>query len=92
MDTRLLRHYENELAFLQDMGAEFAEAFPKIAARTKRRRNPGTHQYWKSCLKISDKVDSQCLARDSAISTRLARAVAGAIHMQLTPFFKSFQN
>lgn len=33
MDTRLLRHYENELAFLRDMGAEFAEAFPKIAAR-----------------------------------------------------------
>ncbi|MEX0284434.1 MAG: type VI secretion system baseplate subunit TssF [Paracoccaceae bacterium] len=33
MDTRLLRHYENELAFLQDMGAEFAEAFPKIASR-----------------------------------------------------------
>lgn len=33
MDTRLLRHYENELAFLRDMGAEFAETFPKIAAR-----------------------------------------------------------
>ncbi len=33
MDTRLLRHYENELAFLQDMGAEFADAFPKIASR-----------------------------------------------------------
>ncbi len=33
MDTRLLAHYENELAFLRDMGAEFATAFPKIAAR-----------------------------------------------------------
>ena len=33
MDTRLLRHYENELAFMRDMGAEFAEAYPKIAAR-----------------------------------------------------------
>lgn len=33
MDTRLLRHYESELAFLQDMGAEFALAYPKIAAR-----------------------------------------------------------
>lgn len=33
MDTRLLRHYEGELAFLKDMGAEFAEAYPKIAAR-----------------------------------------------------------
>ena len=33
MDTRLLAHYENELAFLRDMGAEFAAAFPKIAAR-----------------------------------------------------------
>ena len=27
MDTRLLAHYENELAFLRDMGAEFAAAF-----------------------------------------------------------------
>src|SRR6056297_2195502 len=33
MDTRLLRHYEAELAYLREMGAEFAESFPKIAAR-----------------------------------------------------------
>ncbi|WP_114287363.1 type VI secretion system baseplate subunit TssF [Candidatus Halocynthiibacter alkanivorans] len=33
MDTRLLRHYEGELAFLRDMGAEFAASYPKIAAR-----------------------------------------------------------
>ncbi|MEO6300676.1 MAG: type VI secretion system baseplate subunit TssF [Paracoccaceae bacterium] len=33
MDTRLLSHYETELAFLRDMGAEFAQAYPKIAAR-----------------------------------------------------------
>jgi len=33
MDTRLLKHYENELAFMRDMGAEFAEAYPKIASR-----------------------------------------------------------
>ncbi len=33
MDTRLLRHYESELGFLREMGAEFAAAYPKIAAR-----------------------------------------------------------
>ncbi len=33
MDTRLLKHYEHELAFMRDMGAEFAEAYPKVAAR-----------------------------------------------------------
>ena len=33
MDTRLLKHYEGELTFLRDMGAEFAESYPKIAAR-----------------------------------------------------------
>lgn len=33
MDTRLLKHYEGELAYLRDMGAEFAASFPKIAAR-----------------------------------------------------------
>lgn len=33
MDTRLLGHYENELNYLRDMGAEFAVAYPKIASR-----------------------------------------------------------
>lgn len=33
MDTRLLKHYESELAYMRDMGAEFAAAYPKIAAR-----------------------------------------------------------
>ncbi|WP_226778943.1 type VI secretion system baseplate subunit TssF [Oceaniglobus trochenteri] len=33
MDTRLLRHYENELSFLREMGGEFAQSYPKIAAR-----------------------------------------------------------
>ncbi len=33
MDTRLLRHYETELAFLREMGAEFSKSYPKIASR-----------------------------------------------------------
>lgn len=33
MDPRLLRLYESELAFLREMGGEFAREFPKIAAR-----------------------------------------------------------
>ena len=33
MDTRLLKRYEEELAFVREMGAEFAAAYPKIAAR-----------------------------------------------------------
>jgi type VI secretion system protein ImpG len=33
MDPRLLRHYEAELAFMRDMGQEFAAEFPKIAGR-----------------------------------------------------------
>ena len=33
MDPRLMRHYEAELAFLRDMGAEFAHEFPKVARR-----------------------------------------------------------
>jgi type VI secretion system protein ImpG len=33
MDPRLLQHYERELDHLKDMGAEFAEQFPKIAGR-----------------------------------------------------------
>jgi type VI secretion system protein ImpG len=33
MDTRLLKHYEAELAFMREMGAEFAQSYPKVAAR-----------------------------------------------------------
>jgi type VI secretion system protein ImpG len=33
MDPRLLRHYNLELQHLRETGAEFAEQFPKIAAR-----------------------------------------------------------
>ena len=33
MDPRLLRHYNQELQHLREMGAEFATQFPKIASR-----------------------------------------------------------
>jgi type VI secretion system protein ImpG len=33
MDPRLLRYYNEELRHLREMGAEFSQAFPKIAAR-----------------------------------------------------------
>ncbi len=33
MDPRLLRHYNQELLHLREMGAEFASQFPKIAGR-----------------------------------------------------------
>jgi type VI secretion system protein ImpG len=33
MDPRLLQHYERELRYLREMGAEFAREFPKIAGR-----------------------------------------------------------
>jgi type VI secretion system protein ImpG len=33
MDPRLLRHYNDELGYLREMGAEFAHEFPKIASR-----------------------------------------------------------
>ncbi len=33
MDQRLIKHYNEELAFMQEMGAEFANHFPKVAGR-----------------------------------------------------------
>src|SRR5258708_21132082 len=33
MDPRLLGYYNQELKFIREMGAEFAEAYPRIAAR-----------------------------------------------------------
>jgi len=33
MDARMLRYYNQELQYMREMGAEFAAAFPKVAAR-----------------------------------------------------------
>ena len=33
MDERLLAHYNSELRYVREMGAEFAREFPKIAGR-----------------------------------------------------------
>jgi len=33
MDTRLLKHLEDELVYIREMGAEFAQSYPKIASR-----------------------------------------------------------
>ncbi|WP_198390231.1 type VI secretion system baseplate subunit TssF, partial [Burkholderia ubonensis] len=33
METRLLEYYNRELAYLRELGAEFAQQFPKVAAR-----------------------------------------------------------
>ena len=33
MRDDLLRNYENELSYLRQMGAQFAEKYPKIASR-----------------------------------------------------------
>ncbi|WNN44942.1 type VI secretion system baseplate subunit TssF [Winslowiella toletana] len=33
MDSKLLEYYNRELAYLREMGAEFAERFPKVAGR-----------------------------------------------------------
>lgn len=33
MDRRMLKHYNNELHFMREMGAEFSQSYPKIAER-----------------------------------------------------------
>ena len=33
MDPRLLEYYNRELQFVRETGAEFAQAYPRIAAR-----------------------------------------------------------
>ncbi|RQR62567.1 type VI secretion system baseplate subunit TssF [Burkholderia sp. Bp9125] len=40
METRLLEYYNRELAYLRELGAEFAQQFPKVAARL-RLNEPG---------------------------------------------------
>jgi len=33
MDPRMLEYYNRELQFIREMGAEFAQNYPRIAAR-----------------------------------------------------------
>jgi type VI secretion system protein ImpG len=44
MDPRLLTHYNRELQFIREMGAEFARAYPKIAGRLSLDATVGTDQ------------------------------------------------
>jgi len=44
MDPRLLTHYNRELQFIREMGAEFARAYPKIAGRLSLDTMVGTDQ------------------------------------------------
>ena len=41
MRDELLGYYERELVFLRKMGAEFAQKYPKIAARLQRPTSAG---------------------------------------------------
>ena len=68
MDPRLLRYYDRELRHLREMGAEFAERFPKIADRlglqdTQRAQDPYVEQLLQGfaflAARVQLKVDSQ---------------------------------
>lgn len=45
MDPRLLDYYNRELAYLREMGAEFAAEFPKVAARLDLSASEGADPY-----------------------------------------------
>ncbi len=65
MDDTLLQYYESELAFIRQMGAEFAKKYPKIAARLllepDKSEDPHTERLIEAfaflCARVHKKID-----------------------------------
>lgn len=53
MDTRLLDYYNRELAYLRELGGEFAQQFPKVAARLRMHESGRPIRTSSGCSKAS---------------------------------------
>ena len=57
MRDELLQNYENELSYLRQMGAQFAEKYPKIAARLRLESSKETEDpFIRRALKASREI------------------------------------
>ena len=58
MNPRLVEYYNRELAYLRELGAEFAAAFPKIAGRLSLREMDVADPYVERLLEAAGRLPS----------------------------------
>lgn len=75
MDARLLRYYNEELAHLRELGQEFAQAFPQVAAglgvHADEAADPHVERLLEGCAFLSGRVRLLLDAQTSAFAHRL---------------------
>ncbi|MCX7055763.1 MAG: type VI secretion system baseplate subunit TssF [Proteobacteria bacterium] len=82
MDPRLLSHYDEELKFLREMGAEFAREFPKVAGRlgldgveANECADPYVERLLEGCAFLTARVQLQLKLEQPRFTEQLLRAI-----------------
>ncbi len=80
MDSKLLEYYNRELAYLREMGAEFAERYPKVAGRLGMRgidvADPYTERLMEGFAFLTSRVQLKMDAEFPRFSQRLLEMIA----------------
>jgi type VI secretion system protein ImpG len=80
MDSKLLEYYNRELAYLREMGAEFAQRYPKVAGRLGMRdievADPYTERLMEGFAFLTSRVQLKMDAEFPRFSQRLLEMIA----------------
>ena len=86
MDARLLRYYNQELRYLRETGGEFAQEFPKIAARLGMEglevSDPYVERLLEGCAFLAARIQLKQDAEFPRVSHRLLELVYKRLHIR----------
>lgn len=80
MDTRLLDYYNRELAYLRELGDEFAQQFPKIAARLRLTESGPPDPYVERLLEGFSFLTARVQLKMDAEFPRFTQALLDAVY------------
>ena len=91
MESKLLEYYNRELAYLREMGAEFAERYPKVAGRLGMRgidvADPYTERLMEGFAFLTSRVQMKMDAEFPRFSQRLLEMIAPKTVLIQTKFY-----
>lgn len=80
MDTRLLDYYNRELAYLRELGGEFAQQFPKVAARLRMHESGPPDPYVERLLEGFSFLTARVQLKMDAEFPRFTQALLDAVY------------
>ena len=80
MDTRLLDYYNRELAYLRELGGEFAQQFPKVAARLRLNESGPPDPYVERLLEGFSFLTARVQLKMDAEFPRFTQALLDAVY------------